>query len=253
MTKDLFVRVFNELSRCSLEHYTANFIERLPLKLLEPAEQINPDVKRCFGYEQLREELTQSHQRRWRNPELFPYLNNLNVRSFVDLQGCVYALRTHVGLNAARDNALQPGLFWRLRDPKVKLLKQTGNGLKLIDEASITDGQSPFPVVYKPVEGLFSDIKAELYRSDSQITARSCLALAKSGMELLRRYSSELATGFCDEISIIAFMSESNGRARSFSMRNFFVGAVFVSVADPIVVAEQFLHEYYHQRIWPWW
>jgi hypothetical protein len=39
----------------------------------------------------------------------------------------------------------------------------------------------------------------------------------------------------------------------SFSKRNYYIGGIFVSIADPIGVAEQFIHEYYHQALWPWW
>ena len=30
-------------------------------------------------------------------------------------------------------------------------------------------------------------------------------------------------------------------------------GGVFVSISHPLEIAEQLIHEYYHQQIWPWW
>jgi len=114
----------------------------------------------------------------------------------------------------------------------------------------------PFPIVYRPCPHLFDDIDHQLYRGDGcQLETKELWRLAKEAVRVISSYCTDLAAGFCRAVSTVAFLSRQPGDPEfgSFSKRNYYIGGIFVSIADPISVAEQFIHEYYHQAIWPWW
>jgi hypothetical protein len=276
--KDLFARTFHEFSRWTHEEYHAHFIERLPHRLLQAAAELNPQLKSCRGFGELHDLFASVRGRRWNNPELYPFLNYLNMPSNemkapAFLQSAVDALRIHVGLDSVRAVAEPPVTFWRLRDPSAAVFREIctsatvsvfgqGRGylhgvMRKVEDVSAHEREAePFPIVYRPYPHLFDDIDPQLYWGHGcQLETKQLWRLAKEAVRVISSYSTELAAGFCREISTVAFLAPKPGTGEfgSFSKRNFYIGGIFVSIAGPISVAEQFIHEYYHQTIWPWW
>jgi hypothetical protein len=261
-TKDLFARTFNEFSRWTHEEYHANFIERLPHRLLQAAADLNPELKSCRGFGELQDLFASVRSRRWSNPELYPFLNYMNIPSNeinipTFLQSAVDALRIHVGLDTLRPVAKPPVKFWRLRYPASAVFQDLRGVMSKVEDVSLHELEAePFPIVYRPYPNLFDDIDRRLYRGDGcQLETKQLWRLAKEALRVISSYSTDLAAGFCREISTVAFLAPQPGDRDfgSFSKRNFYIGGIFVSIADPISVAEQFIHEYYHQTIWRWW
>jgi hypothetical protein len=254
MTKDLFALTFNEFSRWTYEEYYVNFVDKLPHRLLQAAAAANPGVQSCHGFAELQELFASVSGRRWKNPELYPHLNCLNIPDYPSLQSGVDALRIHVGLDRLTPSSGPARRFWRLRDP-IDEVFEVIDGVRQLRGLSMHEiGDEPFPTVYRPHPHLFDDVQGTLYRGDRCHHETKVLwRLANDAVQAINRYSSDLAFGFCREIGTVAFMARQPGEAKSFSMRNFYIGGIFISMSDTIMVAEQFIHEYYHQCIWPWW
>jgi hypothetical protein len=125
---------------------------------------------------------------------------------------------------------------------------------ELTDIAAFDLQSQAYPIVFRPHSDLFADLDKQMYRGGSvQGKLRYYQELTKAAVDLIALYSPDLANRFCCDVRVIAFMPSHIGDGRSFSMRNFYIGGIFVSDASPLVVAEQFIHELYHQSIWPWW
>ena len=260
--KDLFARTFNEFSKWPHEEYHVHFIERLPHRLLRSAAELNPELKSCRGFGELQDLFASVRGRRWSNPELYPFLNYMNIPSNevnipTFLQSAVDALRIHVGLDTLRPVAEPPVRFWRLRDPSAAVFQDLQGVMSKVEDVSLHEPErEPFPIVYRPCPHLFDDIDHQLYRGEGcQLETKQLWRLAKEALRVIISYSTDLAAGFCRAISTVAFLARQPGDREfgSFSKRNYYIGGIFVSIADPICVAEQFIHEYYHQAIWPWW
>src|ERR1700722_20887278 len=82
MTKDLFVRLFDRPSSWDYGYFYSNFIVRLPYRFLEGALIANPSIKACTGFDELHALFSSESGRRWKNPELYPFLNYLMIPSF---------------------------------------------------------------------------------------------------------------------------------------------------------------------------
>ena len=255
MTKDLFAVLFNTFSRWNYEEYYVNFIERLPHRFVQGALSANPDLDSCLGLAELRELFACESGQRWKNPELYPHLNRVIIPGYSFLQRHIDALRVHVGLQHLTPSIV-PGLrFWRLRDPILKVVEIAEGDVDNENafEVRVKLGQ-PFPVVYRPHPNLFDDIERNLYRGNGcDIDSFRLSQLVENAFNLLVGYSPDIASGFRREINTVAMMARQLGGTKSFSLRNFYIGGIFVSIGDPVMLAEQFIHEYYHQCIWPWW
>lgn len=253
MAQDLFIRSFKAVSQIPFEYYEERFLRRLPARLLVPALQVNPDLASCRGFAQVQALLDDSRSRPG-NPELFPYLNLLNVAGTKALQSGVDGLRIHLGLDPLSHPMSGRSRFWRLRAPSSAVYETCGGELVALDAICLEqqlDGKSL--CIYRPWPGLFDDIHAAYYDgtggSDVSMYERAFAA----AMRIIRAYSEELFSRVGSEVSTVAFMPLGLVSMRSFSMRNFYVGGIFVSETDPVLLADQILHEYYHQCLWPWW
>src|ERR1700686_5795605 len=143
-SKDLFARTFNEFSKWTHEEYHAHFIERLPHRLLQAAAELNPELKSCRGFGELQELFASVRGRRWHNPELYPFLNYMNIPSKevnipTFLQSAVNALRIHVGLDHLRPVAEPPVGFWRLRDPAAAVFQDLQGVMSKVEDVSLHD------------------------------------------------------------------------------------------------------------------
>jgi hypothetical protein len=254
MHKDLFIATFEHLAKWSLATYRAEYLEQLPYRLLSSAISINPSLTNCQGIDDVMSVVT-SDGARCNNPELYPYLNCLMIPGYAALQGPVDAIRTHLGLEAIEPAALRERRFWRMRFPSPEVFENVNGAVcKITGVISQASPGKLFPLVYSPHPNLFDDIDSRHYRGAGFNGTRDlCMFSAEGAVRLMNLYCPVLASNFCREIKTIAFMPGQVGDARSFSMRNFYVGGIFVSLSDPIKLAEQFIHEYYHQCIWPWW
>ena len=254
MTKNLFLRFFNEYSRWDYSYFYSKFVQRLPRRFLEGALIANPSLCSCTGYADLRALFLSESGLSWKNPELYPFLNYLMIPGFPSLQASVDAVRVHVGLIELAGELMHVRRFWRLRNSRVQTLEIVDGQVRSLQELCqrVSKGDR-CPLVYKPYPSLFSDLH-ESYKADNyEGEVGPLVDLTCEAMALLSRYSSEIGDSFSEEIGTVAYMPPGASCAKSFSLRNYYIGGIFVSIADPISVAEQFLHEYYHQRIWPWW
>ena len=254
MTKDLFARIYQQRATIPFDYYVAEFLERLPFKLLDPAEKVNRALLEIKGYEELKETLEQRHPRRWRNPELFPHLNRLNAGNNERLAEAVALLRAHIGLDAIEEVMPLLLAYTRLRDPHSIVLKKRDDQLKLCEgTCDVLKDIDSSPTIYRPLKGLFTDIAGDLYFVQGFTDLHECQTLMREAFSILGQYSEDLPGAICRQVAAVAFMSPSKGRAKSFSLKNFFIGGIFVSKSDPVALAEQLLHEYYHQCVWSWW
>jgi len=255
MMKDLFKFTFANFSRWDYEYYHVNYIDRLPHRFLEAAVGANPALRACRGFTELQDLLASIDGRRSQNPELFPYLNYLIIPGSPLLQNAVDALRIHVGL-AALDCEVEPTKrFWRLRDATQEVFENVQGKARRVAGVSIHEtGLEPFPVIYSPYPHLFDDVEHRFYKGDEEYSEITALRnLVDSSFRSIQRYAPELAVGFRREIRTVGLMARQPGDAKSFSVRNFYIGGIFVSIANIVRLAEQLIHEYYHQCIWPWW
>jgi hypothetical protein len=108
--------------------------------------------------------------------------------------------------------------------------------------------------IYGPTAGLFYDVAGDIYRSSrSDGGPDSDMENLESAFELIGAFSGSLRNGVEQYIRLIALMPGEKSASRSFSFRNSYLGGIFISQGSPIEMAEQIVHEYYHQRLWPWW
>ncbi|RQH12657.1 HEXXH motif-containing putative peptide modification protein [Bradyrhizobium sp. RP6] len=251
--KDLFVATFERFSESDLETYFARFIKLLPFRLLKPAIEVNPQIQRLAGFAELYE-LLRSDFTCWRNPELYPYLNYLNCPDSRLVAESVRALRIHTGLDSLSLEAAQCRSVWRLRAGNHRVFRVDDRCVTAIDDILVDTGNPSTPSIYRPYPNLFDDLRVDLYHWHG----RSCRAGEAEGyieqaFRLIDRYSPSLKENVCTVLNTIALMPYDAELARSFTLRNFYIGGAFVSIDDPISLSEQIIHEYYHQCIWPWW
>lgn len=255
MTRDLFALAFEEFARWPLETYKANYVERLPYRLWSTAIITNPDIQRQDGFAQLDDVISTPVNSLWRNPEVYPYLNYLNITQNPALGPPVAALNVQCGLRDLTRQLPVFGSIFRIRHPSARAFRISSGAIELLSGISTAQSlDDPFPLIYRPYPNLFSDIEGRYYRGDSSTLSLTSLAqLTERAIQIISRYCPDLAAGITARISTIAFMPRQPAAARSFSLRNFYIGGIFVSLGSVIMLAEQIIHEYYHQQIWPWW
>jgi hypothetical protein len=256
-TKDLFRVTFNEFSEWGFDEYHKHFVERLPFRFLEPAVIVNPTLVKCKGYNDLLDKFSDGQSKDWRNTELFPYLNFLNLPSSQSaLQSCVDALRIHTGLASLKpgNEVLSAKKYWRIREAKSPVVVCSLSGKEIDCIVSVHNNSEYCPVIYSPYPDLFCDIEKNLYRGEDVFIVDNYYAtLAEAAFAVVKRYSIELVSNLLSHVTTVAFMPPNSKDVKSFSKRNLYIGGIFVSARSVISVAEQFIHEYYHQVLWPWW
>jgi HEXXH motif-containing protein len=109
-------------------------------------------------------------------------------------------------------------------------------------------------LVYAPHPGLFNDVAGDLYNATpSPVRAEALVTVADEALAIIGAYSDQLYHGILETVRTIAFTSDDHQVTRSFSMRTAYPGGVFSARCDPIALAENIIHEYYHCRLWTWW
>jgi hypothetical protein len=254
--KDMFLLLFNAFSKLSFAVYSERFVDRLPHRLLQSGLAANPEVARCPGFQELQNVLASCEGDIWRNPELYPYLNFLNIPDShtPDLNRSIRALRIHAGLEELSLDVAAERLFWRLRgaDTKVVTLRN-GSLCEIPDVVVPVSLDQGFLTTFRPYPRLFDDIQGQCYRGDGFCDVETLIPNIRKALDLIRAYSLELYCNVQRIVNTIVVMPNQATSFRSFSMRNFYIGAIFVSFDDYVSIAEQIIHEYYHQCIWPWW
>ncbi|URR11153.1 hypothetical protein LT980_14490 [Citrobacter portucalensis] len=259
--KDLFRELFERTSKHSFDFYRHHFLERLPYLLLQTAQQSAPEIMDCAGFGELLKYLAVPtvDAQSWKNAELYPYLNYVAFPNNCKRQVCIEALRVHCGLEQLTYNTNPDVRYWRF--PRVasgrfvevawfnhrRLVRNFSIGWNLvIRDKSIT--------VFRPYICLFDDVEPSLYGAQSSSRSNNNLeCLLKEVFSLIYLYSASLCNNILDQISTISLLREIDKRPISYSLRNRYIGAIFITIASPIEMAEQIIHEYYHQSIWPWW
>ena len=252
--KDLFGLAFEEFSRIDTAVYRDRFLGKLPLRLAKTAMVVNSNLGTLPEFHELLEELDSKEVPHYRNPELYPYLNFLNNAGRSHQRGCVAALRVHAGLDHISADMGEYRHIWRFHSSPSVYASQHGQLMEVREVCERISSDTYDPVVYKPYPSLFTDIQADLYRGDAQ--SREVVDVKRDvlrALSIIGRYSPELETNIRAHVSAIAFMDRDTAEVKSFSLRNFYVGGVFVSVSSSLLLAEQLIHEYYHQVLWPWW
>jgi hypothetical protein len=257
MDKDLFYKLFCRVSVHKFDSYEKNYLSRLPLLLLDAALVSAPEIKMCTGFDDLLDHLSNdliSHQI-WKNSELYPYLNYLAFPNNEKRQLCVNSMLVHCGLRPLKYETNPEVLYWRLsNESQVVAYFQNQiitNKHKLGWTAKINNEEIR---VFRPYPNLFNDVEPRLYGSQiSKLSNEDMNRLLQEAFEVINCYSSPLCNRIIRHLSTVALLRESHSRPVSFSLRNLYIGVIFISIASPVEMAEQIIHEYYHQCLWPWW
>lgn len=259
--KDLFRALFGRVSRRSFDTYRQHFLMRLPGLLLQSAQQGAPSVTDCAGFEELAECLNSpaTDAQSWKNAELFPYLNYVALPNNGKRQQCIDALRVHCQITQLTRETNPDVEYWRLghnsssREIEVVWLEHQ-SVMRRLDLGWRIDVCKRTVLVYRPYSNLFDDVEPRLYGFQSSRKTNGELdLLVKEAFSIIDLYSKSLCENIADQISTISLLKETGGRPKSHSLRNRYIGAIFITIASPIEMAEQIIHEYYHQCIWPWW
>lgn len=215
----------------------------------------------CTGFEDLRHTLKCPSEtfQTWRNAELFPYLNYLAFPNNIKSQYCVNALRVHCQLDQLKCDTNPDVNYWRLAHGAYKSSVEVAQFNHLLVESRfdigwVLDIYENLVTVYRPHHNLFDDVEPALYGDQFSNKLNAELSeLLTDAFGLIDQYSPTLRKNIVDQISTIALLKEPKGRPNSYSLRNRYIGAIFVSVTSATEMAEQLIHEYYHQCMWPWW
>ncbi len=259
--KDLFRALFARVSKHSFETYRESFLKRLPSLLLEAALQSAPEVADCEGFSELRERLhaPERQPQTWKNAELYPYLNYLAFPQNSKRQLCINALRAHCRLDPLTAVTNPDVRYWRLVGKSsvgqvdvVSFANQSaGHRRDLGWPLGVPGGQI---CVYRPHDRLFDDVEPCLYGAQATLKSNEELDwLLLQALSIIDQYSRDLHQNIIGQLSAISLLKEVNGRPISYSLRNRFIGGIFVTITSPAEMAEQIIHEYYHQCLWPWW
>lgn len=261
INKDLFRATFARVSRHSFDTYRQHFLRRMPWLLLQAARQAAPAVANCAGFDQLYECLRapESEAQTWKNAELFPYLNYVAFPQNSKRHVCVNALRVHCRLTELKYDTNPDVKYWRLAhgtssqdvevvwfDRKSAVRHSDLGWYRRIHDREI--------VVYRPHVGLFDDVEPDLYGRQSSSKSNSELDLVLGeAFSIIDLYSHSLCENILDQVSTVSLLKEVGGRPISYSLRNRYIGAIFITITSAVEMAEQIIHEYYHQCMWPWW
>ena len=254
MTKDLFALLFENHSRFSQTEYTSKFLERLPLRFIEGAFLANPKLRTSDAFLEVNEAIASKPASTRHNPELYPHLNRLLMPDHPSLERHVRAIRIHLGLDMLAPSDGATSRFWRIAQRGASVFEIRDEQLQRIDDLVPTGAEdSRFPLVYQPYPQLFDDIDRSCYRGQPVCDPRGLRSSVSAALALIGAYSPEIEAAIRRTISVVAFMRRDRSGVKSFSMRNFYIGGIFVSDSHRFLLAEQLIHEYYHQCIWPWW
>jgi hypothetical protein len=259
--KDLFRALFGRVSRCSFDTYRQHFLMRLPRLLLRSAQESAPAITDCTGFEELAKclDAPATDAQTWKNAELFPYLNYVAFPKNDKRQQCIDALRVHCQITQLTGETNPDVEYWRLphisSSQKVEVVWfEHQSARRRLDLGWRIDVQKRAVVVYRPYSNLFDDVEPNLYGAQSSSKMNDELELlVREAFSIVDQYSQSLFENIVDHISTISLLKETVGRPKSHSLRNRYIGAIFITIASPIEMAEQIIHEYYHQCIWPWW
>jgi hypothetical protein len=254
--KDLFMHVFQDLSCLEFQAYESEFVSRLPFLMLDAVVQRTPNGAVTATFRELHEYLGVEGQRYWNNPELYPHLLRMQNGDLSTFPGHIHSLRTHVGLDAPDRSSFGGARFLRISLPKARVLELRDGEIWELSGVISEENTAPRrPVIYRPHPHLFDDIAAELYVGDDARSDPAELGrLFNAAMTELRRYCPQLATSFCRTVGGIGFTAgKFEGSARSYSSL-FYLGGIFSAITDNVpALVENFIHEYYHCRLWAWW
>jgi hypothetical protein len=255
VTKDLFSILFDKHSRFTRVDYTTKFLERMPERFVAGAILANPGLQTSDLFIEMKEVIESRAGTTLQNPELYPHLNRLLIPNHPFVDERVRAIRIHLGLDALAPCDESISRIWRLMGAIGGVYEITGGQIQKVDALPLksTKGEAECPLVYAPRPHLFDDIESKCYRGQPSCDPDSLLSSVNGAYDLIKNYSPEIADGFTRTINVISFMRRDRAGVKSFSMRNVYIGGIFVSESGLLLLAEQFIHEYYHQCIWPWW
>jgi hypothetical protein len=259
--KDLFRALFGRVSKHSFETYEREVLRRLPSLLLQSAQQACPAVAECSGFEDLQQCLKTPSvaAQTWKNAELYPYLNYVAFPNNGKRQLCVNALMVHTRIAELTPETNPDVRYWRFplsfSDSNVLIVSfDGGTTVRMFDLGWNMELESASVAIYRPHNELFNDVEPRLYGYQSSARSNCQLNdLLLQAFTIIHEYSEYLYRNIAAHISTISLLKEVEGRPISYSLRNKYIGAIFVTVTSPLEMAEQIIHEYYHQCIWPWW
>jgi hypothetical protein len=250
--KDLFIAVFAELSCYTLEEYQESFVDRLPAILLEAAAERNPTLETSPLLAKIRRCLDENPAAS-RNPELYPHLMYC-CSANESFQPHLEALAVQLGLRSPWATHSAIHRFVRVRAPEAKVLEHVGCGIREVGGVVSADSEPGMPLVYSPHPGLFTDVAGGLYHAtDNRLEPVALSERVRNALRLISNYSSTLHREIAEHVNVIAFTSDPLEVTRSFSMRVAYLGGIFSAICDPVTLAENVIHEYYHGRLWSWW
>lgn len=259
MGKDLFLTVFEELSRFSWSEYQFQFLDELHINLLNAATKLNGEVAEHPAFAHVYDLLVQDRARQSRNPEIFPPIYEVLLRGVgEDARSVLGRLRLQVE-DRAIDECLTKDGFYRRTYFTPHLLIRSRNSCKSLDENVIIDVDGVhFPLVYFPTAGLFDDIVGRdvYWGSSAPFTRDEARRTLRRAATSLKKYSTEIYSGFCDSVRVLALTGEPvEDVPRSFSARTLYSGGIFsaIKLNNVPAMVENLIHEYYHQRLWLWW
>jgi hypothetical protein len=260
MPKDLFARAFHHLSRFDRAAYETEYLARLPFLMLRSAAQNFPGLAACSGFGELHDYLRTESPCHWNNPELYPHLLSLQNVSGVTARQHIHALRTHLGLRTVDQSSFCGHHLLRLHGPTPRVLELRDREIVVLEGIACgrtNRARNGRPVIYRPYPHLFDDIAGTIYvGADPQIGENNLAELAERAMRELRAYCPVLAAGFANSVGAIAFTGDDFAiGARSYNAELAYLGGIFSAIPPSNIPAlvENFIHEYYHGRLWAWW
>lgn len=251
-TEDLFKRLYDAFSRTSYGVYEQKIANRLPYHLLAHAGRVNASIAELPQYDAIRHHLAEGCNAAWRNAEVYPYLNYICRPDNLAPEVSLKCLQIHLGLEEFEGDYPIDVAFLRLRHKSPLVYRRNERGYEVV-EGLVNSSPDTLPLIYRPHPHLFDDVSASLYRGNEERTVDSMVHLTSQALSLIDLFCPDLSGRLRSRISCVAFIPKQRYSSKSYSFRNHFIGGVFVSIASPPEIAEQLIHEYYHQQIWPWW
>jgi hypothetical protein len=193
------------------------------------------------------------------SPEVHPLIAGL-AKTSQDSAAREYslaALRVHFGFAPPDTLKRWPVRFFRMiSKDRVAVWQDIGGRLTLREELS-EPLCGPVSLLY-PAQGLYDDLGLEQYFGDSvsefdRAGWRGRLLLA---LELLLEFAGEIYNDLLQCVRCVVLIPPCRRRKRhSFSCRTSYYSVLFICVESrsPAEIAEDIIHEYYHQRFWGWW
>jgi hypothetical protein len=257
--KDLFLRVFAQLSRFDYGEYYRDFVCKAPIWILRSAGRAHEDVRTFPGFQALCAFLKERSCSCWNNPELYPHLHRvLRARDGQsDTSRTLKALEGHLGLREVSADLFTHRYFRRNR-PLPATFELADGRVKEAPEAIIAKDPG-FPLLYGPVPHLFDDVvggRATYDGSPLPVSPDEIRRTVGDAERLLGRYDATLHNGFTEAVGSLAITGGwSLADRASYSSGSNYTGEIFTTLCPgaPTLLGESLIHEYYHQRLWLWW